>query len=93
MSGNPETIKAEIASTRAHIEDVVDELEQKLVLTKQEVKQRFSIRSFIRRHRVALALPPVLLACGTVLLVLAARRTWPVRLYLGVRTLGAFARR
>ena len=93
MSGDPETIKAEIASTRAHIEDVVGELEQKLVLTKREVKRHFSIRHFVRRHRVALALPAVLLASGTVLLVLAVRRTWPVRLYLGVRTLAAFARR
>lgn len=87
MNGDPDTIQAEIESTRRHIGLVVDELEQKLATTRQEVKQRFSIRHFLYRHRLALAVPAVLLASGSVLLLLAVRRAWPVRVYLGIRAL------
>ena len=93
MTADPESIKAEIASTRAQIETVVDQIEQKIVLTKQEVRQRFSLKHFAYRHRFALAVPAVLFISGTWLAVVALRHTWPAKLYFGMKALGLIGRR
>ena len=85
MNSDTRAIKADIALTRARIEGVVDELEHKVA----DTKQRFSIKMFVKRHRVALGVCAVALTGTTWLLLRAIRHAWPVRVYFGVKSVSS----